>query len=340
MADVSGNMGEQVLQALGLDPVSIQVYLAMHSTPGADAEQLAEKLRLQVAEVIDALDDLADLTLLRPGLAPNGRLRPVSIERAMHTLLRQQSDQLTAQADALRSLQSAMDEMVTQSVGSNVLREVDVEAVSGAEMIQTRIEATFVHAQESVYSMLDGGPLRKETLDAARQVDQETLERGLRVRALYQSSIRGDRRTMDYIHWLTELGAEVRVAPVIPMRIILIDRTAAVVGHVQKSLPYEMFVIREPGILSPLHEYFKLSWAAAEPLMQPDVKEASPEAPPTSQELALLQLLASGSIDEAAAKKLGMSVRSVRRIMADLMERLGATSRFEAGHKATKRGWL
>lgn len=44
--------------------------------------------------------------------------------------------------------------------------------------------------------------------------------------------------------------------------------------------------------------------------------------------------------DETAGKRLGLSLRTVRRQMAGLMERLDATSRFEAGLKAAQRGWL
>jgi DNA-binding CsgD family transcriptional regulator len=140
----------------------------------------------------------------------------------------------------------------------------------------------------------------------------------------------------EYMEWFTHIGAEVRTAPVIPMRLIMIDRTTAVV--VQPH-PHELFLIRETGILFPLNEYCELVWASAERFEAVE-REAEPDALPTSQELALLRLLAAGSIDEAAAKKLGISVRTVRRMMADLMERLGATSRFEAGYKAMKRGWL
>jgi len=338
MADIASNMGEQVLQALGLDPVSVQVYLAMHTTTGADAEQLADKLNLQVSEVVDALDELSDLTLLRPGLSPADRLRPVSIERALHTLLRQQSDQLTAQTEAIRTLQAAMDELFAmRPARSDVLREIDVEVITGREAMQTRIEALFVQAQQSIYSMLPGGPLPKPTLDAARPWDRETIERGVHVRALYQNSVRGDRNMREYMEWFTDIGAEVRTAPMIPMRLIMIDRTTAVV--VQPH-PHELFLIRETGILFPLNEYCELAWANAETFETPELREAEPDALPTTQELALLRLLAGGSIDEAAAKKLGISVRTVRRMMADLMERLEATSRFEAGHKATQRGWL
>ncbi|MEV4454832.1 LuxR C-terminal-related transcriptional regulator [Microbispora sp. NPDC049633] len=59
-----------------------------------------------------------------------------------------------------------------------------------------------------------------------------------------------------------------------------------------------------------------------------------------AQERQLLKLLAEGLTDEGAARQLGLSQRTVRRMMAGIMERLGARSRFEAGLQAAKRGWL
>jgi DNA-binding CsgD family transcriptional regulator len=61
---------------------------------------------------------------------------------------------------------------------------------------------------------------------------------------------------------------------------------------------------------------------------------------PTTTERDLLALLAQGLTDDAAAKRLSISVRTERRIVADLMRRLDATSRFEAGVKAARRGWI
>ncbi|HTJ70031.1 MAG TPA: LuxR C-terminal-related transcriptional regulator [Actinospica sp.] len=341
MSDTSNAMGEQVLLALGLDMVCVQVYLTMHAVPTADTVEIANRLSLEISEVVDALDELADLTLLRPGLAPSGRLRPVSIERALHTLLRQQAEQLKAQTNALSQLQSAVTELLaSRPARSDSFGQVDVETITGDETIQQRLEELGMRATQSVYSLLPGGPQPREVLDAARPFDGELSERGVHVRAIYQTSIKSDRRNMEYARWLSGLGAEVRCAPVIPVRVLLIDNETAVLGHRQAPLPYEMFVIREPGILAPLIALFDISWNAAEPLDLPDAKSEETEAQPTAQELALLRLLAVGSTDEAVGKKLGVSVRTVRRIMADLMERLGASSRFEAGHKATQRGWL
>lgn len=54
----------------------------------------------------------------------------------------------------------------------------------------------------------------------------------------------------------------------------------------------------------------------------------------------MTRLLAAGSTDEVVARSLGFSVRTARRIIADLMGRLQASSRFQAGAQAVAQGWL
>jgi DNA-binding NarL/FixJ family response regulator len=64
------------------------------------------------------------------------------------------------------------------------------------------------------------------------------------------------------------------------------------------------------------------------------------DPPPSAAELLLLELLADGLKDEAVARALGVSVRTVRRMVAELMNRLDARSRFQAAILAKQRGWL
>ena len=52
----------------------------------------------------------------------------------------------------------------------------------------------------------------------------------------------------------------------------------------------------------------------------------------------LLDALASGAKDEAAARELGLSLRTYRRRVAELMAAVGATSRFQAGLRARELG--
>ena len=340
MSDTSNSVAEQVLKSLGLDAVCIKVYLTMHAVPDADMMQIAELLSLQPAEVIDALDELSDLTLLRAGLTAEHRLRPVSIERAIQALLRQQSEQLKVQSGSLAMLQSAMKELLeTRPTHDSGFGQADVLTITGEEPAQLHIEQLTLRATDSMDSLMPGKSLPPEMLEAARSFDEEICQRGVTARALYQSAVMNDRRTLEYARWLGGIGTQIRFAPVVPLRLILLDRTTALLFRRDVQLPLETFVIREPAILAPLIELYELSWAAATPL--DDQESKSPDGDtPSAQELALLRLLAAGGTDEAAGKKLGISVRTVRRIMADLMERLEASSRFEAGHKATQRGWL
>ncbi|WP_084724905.1 LuxR C-terminal-related transcriptional regulator [Streptacidiphilus melanogenes] len=61
---------------------------------------------------------------------------------------------------------------------------------------------------------------------------------------------------------------------------------------------------------------------------------------PTDLERELLALLAQGLTDATVAKRLNMSLRTERRMVAELMRRLGASGRFEAGVKAARRRWI
>ncbi|ADP82749.1 LuxR C-terminal-related transcriptional regulator [Pseudofrankia inefficax] len=83
--------------------------------------------------------------------------------------------------------------------------------------------------------------------------------------------------------------------------------------------------------------------------VEPCVEAAGPDQPAaddateqalSAAELLLLALLADGLKDEAVARALGVSVRTVRRMVAELMHRLDARSRFQAALLAQRKGWL
>ena len=67
---------------------------------------------------------------------------------------------------------------------------------------------------------------------------------------------------------------------------------------------------------------------------------APPDRGPSRADRALLALLGSGAKDETIARELGMSERTLRRRSADLLRRLGAANRFQAGAQAVRRGWI
>jgi DNA-binding CsgD family transcriptional regulator len=84
--------------------------------------------------------------------------------------------------------------------------------------------------------------------------------------------------------------------------------------------------------------FVDLAWQDAYPV------QAAPAPDPSTglsnAERCLLRLLGKGMTDASAARQLGVSLRTVRRMMAEIMARLGARSRFEAGIRAAERGWI
>jgi DNA-binding NarL/FixJ family response regulator len=54
----------------------------------------------------------------------------------------------------------------------------------------------------------------------------------------------------------------------------------------------------------------------------------------------VFKLLGEGYTDASVAARLSMSVRTVRRTIADLTARLDATSRFQAGVNAAHNAWI
>ena len=51
-------------------------------------------------------------------------------------------------------------------------------------------------------------------------------------------------------------------------------------------------------------------------------------------------MMATGANDDAIAHRLGISVTTVRRYIAAIIERLGVSSRFAAGAAAQRKGWI
>jgi DNA-binding CsgD family transcriptional regulator len=173
---------------------------------------------------------------------------------------------------------------------------------------------------------------------AARPLYQRVLATGAQLRILYPARARGSRGVRDHARWTVAQGAAVRTAAILPPNMLIFDRRLVLLPVDQGDRSKGSALIGEGSVVSALRLSFDRAWSTAEPLGESADHDRPPEL--TDTERRLLQLLATGSTDERAGKQLGMSLRSVRRMTARLMERLDAVSRFEAGCKATRRGWL
>lgn len=211
-------------------------------------------------------------------------------------------------------------------------------ALIGLDAVQDRLEQLSRAAEQHCLRVVPGGGQSRQSLAASRPLDEAALRRGVRVRTIYQDSIRSRPVALAYARWLARLGGQVRTSPLLPPRMLIVDSVAALVPVDPADTRAGAVEVTAPGCVAALTALFEYAWEDASPLAQQAAPCDDDALSPADQ--ALVRLLARGLTDEAAAKRLGVSLRTERRMAAGLMKRLDATSRFAAGARAAARGWL
>lgn len=322
---------------LGLDALSESVYrvLLLHSADGP--EEIAERLARGVPDVLAALERLADLALVRPPGATR-RWRAVNPEAGLAALLSRQEAEASRRQAELEHSRGAMAGLIAEYARANGQSHASgVEMLTTLEDVRDRLEQLAADAMAEVLSFAPGGPQPAAVMEASRALDQQSLQRGVRMRTVYLDSVRNDQATVQYAQWLNELGGTVRTVPALPLRMIIADSAVAVVPLDPEAPGKGAVLLRSPGVLAALRALFEQVWETAKPLGEESQRDASGL---TDQERQLLRLLADGLTDERAAQRLGVSLRTVRRMMSTLMTRMDSRSRFQAGIKAAALGWL
>jgi hypothetical protein len=140
--------------------------------------------------------------------------------------------------------------------------------------------------------------------------------------------------------WPRSASVEVRYSPVRLPDIVIIGRIAAYLLSERQGRTHAptATVIHEPTAVAALTAIFDGMWAAA--AVPGDTSPTGSFDPPSPAVLDVLHALASGLTHEAAARKLDQSVRTFRRRISEAYAQLGAVGAFQAGHEATRRGWL
>jgi hypothetical protein len=157
---------------------------------------------------------------------------------------------------------------------------------------------------------------------------------GLRVRKLYAPAVLLDPAVAAHVHRMEAYGAVVRISAEPLRETILLDRRVVITAGDPDERPRRYRVVSAPEVVDSVAALFDAAWRAAtdRPVYERSLAGLRDLAP------SLLDALASGAKDEAAARALGMSLRTYRRRVAELMAAVGATSRFQAGLRARELG--
>ncbi|MGW2043723.1 helix-turn-helix domain-containing protein [Streptomyces sp. NPDC001858] len=327
-----------MLTLLGLDRHTEAVYRTMLAHPDDGVTELCLRLGMSEEEVRAGLDGLSELALVRPSYDEPGRLHAVSPDIGMEILLTRQQAELTAHQNRIEASRAAAAQLISEYAGLRpTTTEPGVEHLVGLDRIRERLKLLHREVREEVMIFAPDGEQTAENLEASKPLDESLLGRGIRMRTIYLDSVRNSPHTVAYAQWLSGLGRQARTAPTLPIRLIIMDRSTAVIPVNSDDTAAGAVVLTGQGTLTALCALFDSTWETAKPLEESTRRD---ENGLTDTEAAALKLLADGFTDEAIAKRLGVSHRTARRVATGLMDRLGARSRFEAGVRAVHQGWL
>ncbi|WP_405936902.1 helix-turn-helix transcriptional regulator [Streptomyces sp. NBC_00726] len=329
-----------MLDPLGLDATAEIVYRALLAQPYASLAEHRARTGLTHNQFDAALAELLHLSLVRPAAGTGGeqRLHVVDPRLGLEMLLTRRRALLAAEQQRLADGEAAVAELLCGLPASHsATGEPPVVHLDGVDHVRDYLARLHEEVEEEILTFATGGAQTAENMHASRPLNQELLERGVRMRTVYLDSIHNHPPTVAHVNWLASLGAGIRTAPSLSTRMIITDHRLALVALDDQDSSLGALVVSGPGLIAALEALFENVWADAEPL-GPSEKPADHSL--TRQQHETLRLLARGYTDEAIAKRLGVSPRTARRIATGLLGHLDARSRFQAGVHAAQLGYL
>lgn len=326
------------LTHLGVDPHEEAAYRTALERPAWTVRDFALRLGVAVPEVVDLMTRLVELDLVRTS-ADGTRLRPVDPQLALTALItRREAEMVSARHELERARHAAASLAEDFDPAHRGRLDGALDVSHGPEVVRARITALVSQARTEVVSLMLTGSGYVDPIAPPRRADLADPACGVHFRTIVADRARQDPLTLRHLRGIAGDGVEVRTVADVPMSALVVDRVAAVFPLAPGGGRHRIgaVVLRLPSVVATTAELFERLWTEAGPLDdtagERDLLDERDEA--------LLRLMLAGCTDEVAAGRLAVSVRTVRRMVSDLTERLGARGRFQAGALAAERGWI
>ena len=324
-----------VFEVLGLSPEEERVYRSLIARPGEPASELPAAVGLSLHQVQASI-----AALERKGLVTRTASRPVRYvaappESALEVLLLQRSQDL----QRARTHIAQLGDEYRRSAARQGNREL-VELVP-PDALGQRLGQLFMGAREEILGF-DRAP---NSAPSPEFIDfkVDLLHRGVRVRGICDSELLSD---IDYVHFLERVGAageQTRATTGVPMRLLIADRSLALLSLDAEEDSEETILVHRSGLLTSLVLLFEQTWETSAPLFLSGSGSATVGTTASlisDRDRQMLALFAAGLSDDAVANHLGVVARTVERRLSQLMRMTKSRTRFQLGMAAEARGWL
>ncbi|WP_405676370.1 LuxR C-terminal-related transcriptional regulator [Streptomyces sp. NBC_01511] len=305
--------------------------------PHGDRELCDEAVRLYTEALRnDGLDRdeltaapcLMDMALLHPDPMDAERLRPVPPSAALAHLLLPITREIHERVRLTAVLADSLAPLMTVPSGDPNL---SITVLEGTPLIKSVLKEAAAHATSEILTAQPGGNRSRSSLVQGLNNSLAAIERGARLRHIYQHPARYNAHLRDYMTRVPADRLEVRTVEQTVERLIIVDRELALIpANAKRTTALE---IRHPALVTYLVQVYEVLWAHGTPLTEhlPATSPRTPVTRVTPVQQSIARLLVEGTTDEAVARRMGISVRTCRSHIAKLMQALDASSRTHLG---------
>jgi DNA-binding CsgD family transcriptional regulator len=307
----------------GLSPDADLAYRALTMSGSATPSELARSLGMPGARVRSALDELASAGAARPGTArhePGRAWTPVPVGQVL-TAVRRRRHRVTSDAERWRGYVATLSGAGLSRLRGAAVRRWPTRAATRQRVAELTVAERHEHLTVNTEWVFDS-----EAMAAALPLDRSIIARGIKLRMIGHPPADGDRSSW-YAAQLGDIGGLFRQADELPCKMMIFDRRVAVVPVNPLDLEAGYVEIGEPAVVAGLCGAFERLWHTA---VDPCRTGVAPLTL-TVRERELVELLAAGHTDHAAAARLRVSPRTVSYTLRALSDRLGVENRFQLG---------
>ncbi|WSX59582.1 helix-turn-helix transcriptional regulator [Streptomyces sp. NBC_00986] len=279
---------------------------------------------------------LMEFALLHPDPDDPNWLRPVPPSIALAQRLNPIESEITQRRRMSIELADAFGPFMALSAQSTATTH-SITVLEGLDRINAALDLATAQCQTEMLTVQPSRRRLEHTLAQGLNRDRPLIERGCRIRTLYQHPARYSPETLAYVAQFTDGKVEYRTIDELVERLIICDETVAFIptrddGEIALEL-------RHPGLVRYLIKVFEFMWNRAVPLSAGAPYETAPDGI-TEIQHSIAKLLIEGHVDEAIARRLGMNVRTCRAHIAKLATALGSGSRAQLGFLIAQSGIL
>jgi sugar-specific transcriptional regulator TrmB len=216
-----------------------------------------------------------------------------------------------------------------------------VEVVVGAAAVSHRFLQLQLGAEREVMAFVTANPVAVSGPE--NDAEAVALARGVDYRIVMERAVLASPEEFAEVSATLRGDVRVRVVDRVPTKLVISDRSAAMVPLTGKGSEPAALVVHASGLLDSLSGLFESVWRDATPLVLVGPGSdslAEVDTGPDVHDLEVLSLLLGGYTDASIAAQLQVGLRTVQRRVQGLMHLARVTSRLQLGWHAHEHGWL